>query len=85
MEQKLTPEEIKAKLVTKYTLLWITGSSVDSDYQARLSYGEVETYYGQRSTPETEYNSHEAAVLAAYEISKYSNFLVLPVYSFNNY
>ena len=73
------------KLIKKYTLFWVGEQTINDVEIPQLSYGRVTGPYYSRDYPKTIFDSEEEAIKYAFEKEPYGNFLVLPLYSFNNF
>lgn len=73
------------KKIKKYIALKINTKTVDDNVEVDLVYGSISGPYYDRTEPDKEFDTEEEAEEYAYKMDKYSDWLVLPKISFDNF
>lgn len=73
------------KIVKKYTAMQIGTQIVNHTVKVSLEYGDIEGPYYSQTQPQEEFNTEEDAIKWAYEYSKWSRWMIVPIITFDNY
>lgn len=70
------------KVIKRYTAIQLYTTTNDDVVDVKLSYGEIEGPYYDRTTPEQIFDTEEEAIEYAYRYCKYSRWIIVPVIDF---
>ena len=70
------------KTIKKYTAIQISSKKINDNVVVELEYGRITGPYYSETTPETEFDTEEEAIKWAYKENKYTNWLIVPIISF---
>ena len=73
------------KVVKKYTAMQIGSKTVNDTVKVNLEYGDITGPYYDQTSPKQEFDTEDEAIEYAYEHSKYSTWMIVPIVTFDNY
>ena len=72
------------KVEKKYTAIMIGTSTINDTVKVSFEYGDIEGSYYDEQRPKEEFDTEEEAIKWAYEYSKYSRWVIVPLITFQN-